>query len=337
MCCEQIERQLGRYVDNELSAAERDTVEAHIESCSSCRAELEELRDLVADIAKPVSARVPDSLWAGIERRLAQAEQAGVSGKPVRPGAVGPPPLEVGNAMIAADRATGVTGSATERMSSAPPCPKDMGHAPSLSRPVRLRFLRAPWAIAAGLVLAVGLGLFGLSSLETSAQASTVDFGMLLDALPLDAQKAFRKFLIRYDAKPTTPIAAKQAASSLNFNTPPVLPGGFRLQSVYELRIGRMKGIAAAYDRNGEFLAVVFHPPMKHERFGSHESFPCVIGKQCGHKVQVGDWKLVHLTDPTTCHCLLTRLNEQTEMPAVMEAIAPKLSEIGADDGHHDR
>ncbi|MFQ5589618.1 MAG: zf-HC2 domain-containing protein [Phycisphaerae bacterium] len=282
MCCEQIERQLGRYVDKELSAVEQDEVEAHIEFCSSCQAELEALRELTGGIAKPTAVRVPGSLWATVERRLGQAERTG-----------------------------------------------------SFTPPVRyLRIRRAPWAIAAGVVLAVGLAIFRLPSLDTAARASTVDFGVLLDALPLDAQKAFRKFLVRYDAKPTTPVAAKRTASELNFGTPATLPGGFRLRAVYELRIGGRTGIAAAYNRGGEFLGVVFHPPMKHENFGSHENYPCVIGEHCGHKVQVGAWKLVHLTDPTTCHCLLTRLNEHTEIPAVMKAVAPGLSAGGNGHGH---
>lgn len=283
MCCEQIERQLGRYIDYELSPVERDEVEAHLEFCSSCRAELDELRELVAGIAIPATVSVPGSLWPSIKQRLHPTEEAS-----------------------------------------------------SIHHPRgRLRLRTAPWAIAAGIVLAVGLGMFGLSSLETTAQASTVDFGVLLDALPLDAQKAFRKFLVRYDAKPITPVAAKRIARDLNFDTPPVLPGGFKLKSVYELRIGGSKGIAASYDRDGEFLAAVFHPPMKHESFGNHENYPCVIGQHCGHKVQVGEWKLVHLTDPTTCHCLLSRLDEQSEMPAVMAAIAPKLPEGRATGQHH--
>jgi len=257
----------------ELSATERDEVEAHLESCSDCRDELEELRGLVAGIARSVAVTVPDSVWPNIERRLHQAERADST----------PPP------------------------------------------PNRFRLRTAPWAVAAGVVLAVALGMFGLSSLDAPAHATTVDFAVLLDALPLDAQKAFRKFLVRYDARSTTPVAAQRVAAGLSFATPPVLPGGFRLKSVYELRIGGAKGIAAAYDRDGEFLAAVFHPPMKHEKFGSHENYPCVIGEHCGHKVQVGDWKLVHLTDPTTCHCLLSRLDEQTEMPEVMKAIAPRL------------
>ncbi len=282
MCCELIERKLGRYVDKELSVAERDEVGTHLGFCSSCRAELEELRELAGGIAKPVSVKVPDSLWERIERRLDQPARAASPPGPVR----------------------------------------------------RLRLRSVPWAIAASVILVIGLGMFGLSSLDTTAHASTVDFGVLLDALPLNAQKAFRKFLVRYDAKLTTPVAAKRVASDLNFRTPATLPGGFRLQGVYELRIGGTKGIAAAYDRDGEFLAVVFHAPMKHEKFGSHESSPCVIGKRCGHKIQVGEWKLVHLTDPTTCHCLLSRLDEQNEMPAVMSAIAPKLSAGTSGHGH---
>jgi len=270
-------------VDNELSAAAREGIEAHLGSCSSCRAELEELRELVRGVARPAAVTVPDSLWASIEQQLDKTHRA----------------------------------------------------VPPASSWRRLRLRSAPWAIAAGIVLAVGLGMFGLSSLDSTAHASTVDFGMLLDALPLDAPKAFRKFLMRYDAKLTTPIAAQRIASDLNFDTPAVLPGGFRLKSVYKLRIGGTTGIAAAYDRDGEFLAAVFHPPMKHEKFGSHENLPCIIGEHCGHKVQVGDWTLVHLTDPTTCHCLLSKLDEQSEMPAVMAVIAPKLSETRPASGHH--
>ncbi len=271
MFCEQVEPELGRFVDGDLSVLERAGVESHLEQCANCRAELKELRELAGRIAESRNVEVPDSLWVRIERGLDQVQR---------------------------------------------------GRAALGTRRIQLLRLR-PWAIAAAIVLLVGLGLFRISSLEPSARASTVDFGVLLDALPLDAQKAFRKFLVRYDARPTTPIATKRIASDLNFDTPAELPGGFRLQSVYELRIGGTKGIAAAYDRDGEFLAAVFHRPMKHENFGSHENYPCVIGEHCGHKVQVGEWKLVHLTDPTTCHCLLSRLDEVTELPKVMAAIAP--------------
>lgn len=206
------------------------------------------------------------------------------------------------------------------------------GLASSALRRFRVRF--GPWAIAAGIVLGVGMALLGLSALESPAHASTIDFGVLLDALPLDAPKAFRKFLVRYDATDTTPAAAKRNAPDLNFDTPSMLPGGFHLRSVYELRIGGMRGIAAAYERNGEFLGVVFHPPTRVEKFGTHQDTPCVIGAHCGQKIQIGEWKLVHLADETTCHCLLSRLDDQGEMPAVFDAIAPRLGSGVSGHGH---
>ncbi len=193
----------------------------------------------------------------------------------------------------------------------------------SSNRPIWLR--RVPLALAAAVVLAVGLSVFGPIWTGSSAQASTVDFSVLLDALPLDAQKAFRKFLVLYDAREGSPVEARRYAPELNFDVPEVLPGGFHLQGVYLLRFGKLAGVAAMYDRDGEFLGAVFHRPVNRENFGPHADYPCVVGRHEGHKVSVGRWKLVHLMDPTTCHCVLSRLDERTELPAVMAAVAPEL------------
>lgn len=187
-----------------------------------------------------------------------------------------------------------------------------------------VRIRRAPLALAAAVTLAAGLGILGLIWTGSEAQASIVNYGILLDALPIDAQKAFRKFLALYDAREGSPSEAKQYAPELNFDVPEVLPGGFRLEAVYLLRFGAHPGVAAAYGRDGELLGTVFHRPIQREDFGTHRDYPCVIGKHRGRKVEVGEWKLVHLTDPTTCHCVLSRLNEATELPAVMAAITPR-------------
>jgi hypothetical protein len=202
----------------------------------------------------------------------------------------------------------------------------------STVRPIWLR--RVPLALAAAVVLAVGLGVFGPVWTGSSAQASTVDFSVLLNALPLDAQKAFRKFLVLYDAKEGSPVEARRYAPDLNFDLPEVLPGGFRLEGVYLLRFGELAGVAATYDRDGEFLGAVFHPPVDKENFGPHRDYPCVVGRHEGHKVSVGEWKLVHLMDPTTCHCILSRLDEQTELPGVVAAVAPKFPAGASRHGH---
>jgi hypothetical protein len=53
------------------------------------------------------------------------------------------------------------------------------------------------------------------------------------------------------------------------------------------------------------------------------------------HKVPVGEWSLVHLADPATCHCVLSRLDESTDLPAVIAAIAPCADFSAPHDHHH--
>ena len=122
---------------------------------------------------------------------------------------------------------------------------------------------------AAGVLLAVGVGFVAIALLhETTptASASTVDFSVLLDALPLDAQKALRKFLALYNAEEIEPHAAHNRAPDLDFEIPETLPGCFRREAVYALRFGDAAGIAAEYYRSdGEFLAALFHPPVQQE------------------------------------------------------------------------
>lgn len=185
---------------------------------------------------------------------------------------------------------------------------------------------RRVFGLAASIVIVVGLGVVGLpwgSDHPSEARAATVDFSILLDALQHDAVVAFEKFLVQYKANPTTLAEAKRLAPALNFDLPDTLPGGFQLQETYALRFGEDPGVAARYVREGEFLGVLFHPPILREHFGTHRDRECVVGQHRGHKVPVGEWSLVHLTDATTCHCLLSRLDERSEIPAVFAVVAP--------------
>ena len=200
----------------------------------------------------------------------------------------------------------------------------------------KLQLLRRPLAAAASIALLIGLGLIGFTFLEANssrAQASTIDFSALLDALPLDAQKAFRDFLMEHDAEEIEASGAHRHAPNLTFEVPASLPGGFNLEAVYTLRFGKSDGIAAEYSRDGEFLATLFHPPVRREDFGTYQDIPCVIGSHRGRTVKVGPWRMVHLADPTTCHCLLTKLDVRSELHAVMAAVVPGLP-IATDHQH---
>lgn len=197
------------------------------------------------------------------------------------------------------------------------------------------------YALAACVLLAVlvgGRALLRFGNVESVASASTVDFRILLDALPTNAVTAFEKFLSHYHARPVARGDAQKMASHLDFDIPQVLPGGFRFEESYLLEFGGEAGIAVRYSRNGEFLGTIFHRPVQREEFGTHKDYECVVGKHRGHAVAVGEWKLVHLTDPTTCHCVLSKLDERTELPAVLNAVAPRampMSESGEHSHSH--
>ena len=203
--------------------------------------------------------------------------------------------------------------------------------------PPKRHLVRRPITIAAAIVLAVGLSAALLNWPDLGvdrAKASTVNFDILLDALPLNPEKAIRRFLVLYDAKPIEPSRAHAHAPDLNFGLPDKLPNGFALGPVYGLRFGDSPGLAAKYTRAGEIVVVIFHPPVHREDFGTHKDYPCIVGEHRGHNVPVGDWNLVHVTDATTCHCVLSRLKLDAELSDVLSAIAPN-SPSASHEHHH--
>src|SRR5439155_1200944 len=69
---------LSQYLDGELAAPERTTLEAHLASCDACRTTLEELRRVVTN-ARALDDRPPAAdLWPAVAARigLSPREQA---------------------------------------------------------------------------------------------------------------------------------------------------------------------------------------------------------------------------------------------------------------------
>ena len=76
--------QLSDYLDDELSADERNAVEAHLRICAPCAALLNDLKRVIAR-AQSVEARPPQAdLWAGIADRLDAADPAATPGQVMR-------------------------------------------------------------------------------------------------------------------------------------------------------------------------------------------------------------------------------------------------------------
>lgn len=179
----------------------------------------------------------------------------------------------------------------------------------------------------------IGGGYFLITQgLGTPAEAATVNFSVLLDGLSVDAETAFREFVRQYNGRRVTAAEARRHASQLNFDIPATLPGGFELDEVFALTIGDAPAAAATYRRSGEFLGTIFHRAIHPEDYGTHRDHPCVIGEHRGHRVEVGEWRLIHVTDATTCHCVLSRLDERTELPPILDLVAPGAG--GSPTGH---
>ncbi|HVG44395.1 MAG TPA: zf-HC2 domain-containing protein [Longimicrobium sp.] len=75
MTHEQAIERLDDYASGELPDIERRLMERHLESCGECRAEVEAIRALLADVAKlPTDIAPPADLWQGIAGRLEPRE-----------------------------------------------------------------------------------------------------------------------------------------------------------------------------------------------------------------------------------------------------------------------
>jgi len=69
---------LSEYVDGELAAEERASLEAHLATCAACRATLEDLRKVVAR-SRALDDRAPKAdLWPGIHARLTPGRRPGL-------------------------------------------------------------------------------------------------------------------------------------------------------------------------------------------------------------------------------------------------------------------
>ncbi len=199
-----------------------------------------------------------------------------------------------------------------------------------LSGPSNFRRFRAAAGIAAA------IGIIGFAALWIGrgepAQAAGVDFAVLLDSISEGAVEAFDRFITHHSGLSIDPADARRSAPELDFEVPAALPGEWRRARTYCLNFGGSQGIAASYTRgDGEFLATIFHAPVKKENIGTHKDYPCVVGKHRGHSVQIGEWSMVHLTDPSTCHCVLSRITNDDQLASVMSAIAPRSK---PSDGH---
>jgi len=79
MTCDEAVALLDDYADGLLTPEQAADLESHLETCPTCRAELQSLRELLADAqALPRSITPPASTWSGIQSRIEGSPRPGV-------------------------------------------------------------------------------------------------------------------------------------------------------------------------------------------------------------------------------------------------------------------
>jgi hypothetical protein len=90
-----VDKSLTRYSDGELTAVEERRIDAHLASCSKCRAALDEIQFSARLVRQLSGVNAPPSVWNGIDAALTEsrndgspttepAPQAYVFGRPLR-------------------------------------------------------------------------------------------------------------------------------------------------------------------------------------------------------------------------------------------------------------
>lgn len=208
---------------------------------------------------------------------------------------------------------------AIEERLSAPPASRHRSVRPGS------RLFRRPLALAASLALFLGAGVLFTTALDRSsppAIAATIDYSVLMDRVASDAGSAIDRFLTHYRAEAIERTEARTASPHLSFDLPEKLPSGHKFLQAYKFRLGQSNAIAATYDRDGTPLFLIFHPAR--DNMKGPAGTMCKIGDLRAGQIEAGAWSLVHVMDDTTCHCVLSTLDDAALEPVVL-AVAPAL------------
>jgi anti-sigma factor RsiW len=182
--------QLSDYLDGELPADERDAVEAHLKSCASCAAVLNDLKRVVARASTVTSHPPQADLWAGITGRIERDAAARVvpfAARQARRVAFTLPQLAAAAALLIAVSG-GIAWTVAERLRSETLLPAGAPSAVSVAQPSRP-------ADADGTAPATGNGAADFARVETVSMADAQ-----YDAAVTDLEKALKAGRDRLDA-----------------------------------------------------------------------------------------------------------------------------------------
>lgn len=176
-------------------------------------------------------------------------------------------------------------------------------------------------AAAAVIILAVGFGWFAWNPGHSTALAATIDFRPLLEKADSDIDAGIDALIRSYGGEATT-LAEAAARMHVRIHPPAELPGGMRLKSLHLLNMGRHhKSLAFHFTGSHGHLLLLQCPAGVKREYGNHECLPCSVGAHDGHAVRVGSLHLLHMESENVCVCVVSTLDEKSELPAALDAI----------------
>lgn len=177
-------------------------------------------------------------------------------------------------------------------------------------------------ASAAAVVLAIGLALFAFSGSGSAvAVAAQVDFRPLLSRADGDIGAGIRALMQAHGGRPISLERARQCMK-VRVHSPDRLPAQLRLDGLYLLNMGRShRSLGFHFVGPRGQLLLLQCPPGIQKRYGDRECMACTAGGREGQVVRAGALRLMHFESENVCICVVSSLDEGTDLPAVLESI----------------
>lgn len=193
-------------------------------------------------------------------------------------------------------------------------------HEAGARRPVyRRRF----FAVAAAFLALVSTGviLWNEGVLGGRAVAAGIDFRPLLEQADGDIGAGIDALVRAHGGRSITRKEAEQIMT-VRIHPPAVLPAGMKLAGMYLLKMGtRHRSLAFHFTGPRGQLLLLQCPAGVRKNYGNEECLPCKLNAGANHAVHVGPLRLLHRDSDKLCMCIVSTLDETTDLPAVLDAI----------------
>lgn len=179
-----------------------------------------------------------------------------------------------------------------------------------------------PLASAAAIVFVVGLAYLTtiLPGTSQTAQAKSFDFAPLLNRVGDDLGAGLQALIDAYGGRE---ITLEQAAKEMKIRVhpPDILPGGMTLVSTHMVNMLNHESLAFHFVGPNDQLLVMQCPAGMMKEYGNRECLACQVDQRPGQVVREGAWSLFHVESENVCICIVSTMDQETELPELMRAL----------------